>query len=854
MSETFWTLPIDTAFSVVASRTEGLSAADAADRLRRDGFNAIGQDRRLSTLRLLLGQFKSPLALILIFGAGISLLLGEWIDAAIILLIVGGSSLLSFSQEYRATRAIAALKDRLALKIRVRRDGRDVVVPADQVVRGDVVILSAGNFVPADGLVIAAQDCLVTEAALTGESLPVEKRPGVAAAGASVVERSNTLFMGSSLRSGTARMLVMETGRATQFGAIAERIGEIEEETEFARGVRRFGIMLVRVMIVIVLAVLTINQLMDRPVVESLLFAVALAVGLSPELLPAIISVTLAAGARHLARDGVIVRRLDAIENLGSMDVLCTDKTGTITEGVVQLDGAIDFEGNAAPEVLRAAFLNASFEAGIANPLDAAIVAAGSAARLATDPCRKLDEIPYDFSRRRLSIAVADPAMPGDRRLITKGAFAEMLAICDHVRDGAADVPLDGSGRKRIEALFQEKGEAGYRVLAVAERRLLGAGRVSREDEAGMTLLGLLLFLDPPKAQVARTIRDLAALGIRTKVISGDNRHITAHVARQVGLDPEKMLTGDAIAQMHDDALRQRAPETVIFAEVDPQQKERVIRALQRAGHAVGYMGDGINDAPALHLADVGISVDQAVDVARESADVVLLDRDLNVLRQGIVDGRRTFANTLKYISITTSANFGNMVSMALATPLLPFLPLLPKQILLNNFLSDIPSITISTDNVDEEHLTVPQRWSVAEVQRFMILFGLVSSCFDLLTFGALRWLFQADAGMFQTVWFVVSLLTELVVVLVLRTQRFSLRSRPSGLLFWTTVAMSAVGLALPFLPGLDQVFGFERPGLVLMLFSVAMVLLYALATEGMKRFFYRNRVTSRRTGSPRRP
>jgi len=839
MTEAFWSLPTNQALAMTQSTVAGLSARDAQARLRKDGPNAVGETGRLSGLRLFLRQFKSPLALILIFGAAVSMLLREWLDATIIILIVGGSGLLSFFQEYRASRAVAALRDRLTLKARALRDGKETDIPARDIVRGDIVLLSAGNLVPADGLLIEAQDCLVTQAALTGESLPAEKSPGVLPVAAPVADRTNALFMGSSLRSGTAKMLVVQTGSRTAFGAIAERVAVGDEETEFERGVRKFGIMLVRVMIVIVLAVLTINQLMERPAVESLLFAVALAVGLSPELLPAIISVTLANGARHLAANGVIVRRLDAIENLGSMDILCTDKTGTLTVGCVKLDSAIDIHGAPSPEALHAAFLNAHFETGIANPLDEAIVSAGADEQLSPGSWHKQDEIPYDFVRRRLSILVNDRATPGRARMITKGAFAEVLAICSRLRDGDQDRPLTDEDRRRIGALFQAKGESGFRVLAVAERAMADKRRMSRDDEAGLTLLGLLLFLDPPKEGVAQTIRDLTALGVVTKIISGDNRHVTAHVAAQVGLDPKAMLTGDKIARISSEALRRRVEKTAIFAEIDPQQKERIIRALQQGGHAVGYMGDGINDAPALRLADVGISVDQAVDVARESADIVLLRQDLDVLRRGVIDGRRTFANTLKYISITTSANFGNMVSMALAVPLLPFLPLLPKQILLNNFLSDIPSITISTDNVDPEHLAKPQRWSINEVQRFMIVFGLISSVFDLLTFGALRWIFRTDASTFQTVWFAISLLTELVVVLVLRTRRLSWKSRPSKLLIATTVAMTLVGLALPFTPGFDALFAFERPSWQLTAFSIALVGAYALATEMTKRLFY---------------
>lgn len=842
MIESYWSLPAEKALDTLRSTTSGLTTSEAESRLRSVGPNSVGDSEHLSAFRLLVRQFKSPLALILIFGAGVSMLLKDWLDAVIILLIVGGSGLLSFSQEYRASRAISALRERLALKVTVLRNGSQAIVPVSTIVPGDIVQLSAGNLVPADGLVLAAKDCLVTQAALTGESLPVEKLPGTVSAAASMAERTNMLFMGSSLRSGTAQMLVVETGARTNYGAIAKHIGSSTEETEFTRGVRKFGIMLLRVMIVIVLAVLTINQLMGRPIVDSLLFAVALAVGLSPEMLPAIISVTLAAGARHLARDGVIVRRLDAIENLGSMDILCTDKTGTLTEGLVQLDRAIDLQGSPSAEVRYAAFLNASFETGITNPLDEAIVAAGAAAGLVAQPHHKLDEIPYDFARRRLSILVDDPAAPGKSRMITKGAFADVLAACTQIRTDEGDRSLSSDMRQDIDKLFQDQGEAGFRVLAVAERLFVDRLRINREDETELTFLGLLLFLDPAKEQVMQTLRDIAALGIATKINSGDNRYVTAHVASQVGLNSKLILTGDRLATMSDDALRHHVEKTIIFAEIDPQQKERIIRALQQAGHAVGYLGDGINDAPALRLADVGISVDKAVDVARESADIVLLHRDLDVIRKGVIDGRRTFANTLKYISITTSANFGNMVSMALATPLLPFLPLLPKQILLNNFLSDLPSVTISTDNVDPEHLEQPQRWNVREVQLFMIIFGLISSVFDLLTFGALRWIFKTDAAEFQTIWFVISLLTELVVVLVLRTRRFSLRSRPSQLLIWTTLATAAVGLILPFAPGFDALFGFERPSWQLVAFSLALVAIYALATEAAKRIFYAKR------------
>jgi Mg2+-importing ATPase len=499
--------------------------------------------------------------------------------------------------------------------------------------------------------------------------------------------------------------------------------------------VRQFGYLLIRVMVVIVLFVLTVNLLLDRPVIESLLFAAALAVGLSPELLPAIISVTLSAGARATNKRGVIVRRLDAIENLGSMDILCTDKTGTLTEGVIVLSDVFDAGNRASDEVRRLAFLNAAFETGIENPLDAAIVAAGASAGLTTQGFSKIDEIPYDFLRRRLTIVVAGDDAPSQHLVVTKGAFSNVLDICSSLERDGVESPLHAEGRAELEEVFKAKGAEGFRVLALATRKVGAKEHHSRDDEQGMTFRGFLVFYDPPKADAQRTIRDLNRLGIRIKVISGDNRYVTAHLAEAVGLNAKSMLTGEDLATLKDEALWHLAPRTELFVEIDPQQKERIVRALQRTGHSVGYLGDGINDAPALHTADVGISVEEAVDVARESADIILLRRDLDVLRSGVEDGRRTFANTLKYISITTSANFGNMVSMALATPLLPFLPLAAKQILLNNFLSDVPSIAISSDNVDPDRVSRPQRWSIKDIQKFMVVFGLISSVFDLLAF-----------------------------------------------------------------------------------------------------------------------
>jgi len=847
----YWSVPAEVLIQQLGSRREGLGEREAAARGEREGPNVVQPQRHATLLQLALRQFASPLVLILVVGAVISLFVQEWWDALTILLILLGSAVLGFVQEARASAAMARLRERLALVSQVRRDGKVRAVPAASLVPGDIVELSAGNLVPADGVVIEARDFLVVEASLTGESMPVEKRPGTVPAGVPLRQRENCVFLGSSVRSGTASVLVARTGHRTAMGGIAARLALPPPEGDFARGVRHFGEMLLRVMLGVVVAVLVVNQWLGRPIIDSLLFAMALAVGLSPELLPAIVSVALSGAARRLGAGGVLVRRLEAIEDLGGMDVLCTDKTGTLTVGVMALEAATDADGTPSREVLGLACLNAGFETGIANPMDAALVAAAANAGLGTTGWIKVDEIPYDFVRKRLTIVVRQQAAgatagvapgggAGVHLMIVKGAAAQVLAICDDVIQAGRRVPLTAALRERHAGIVQRHGERGLRVLALATRECAPPGtdgaRYDLADETGLTLRGFLLFADPPKTDAARTLAQLAARGVRVKVLTGDNRHVAAHVGAMLGLDPARLLTGEAIAGLRDEALWHLAEGTDLFVELEPAQKERIVRALQRRGHVVGFLGDGINDAPALHAADIGISVDQAVDVARESADIVLLRPDLALLLAAIEQGRRTFANTMKYIAITTSANFGNMVSMALVTPLLPFLPLTATQILLNNLLSDLPSMALSTDTVDDEHLERAQRWDVHEVRRFMVAFGLTSSVFDLAAFALLLHAFEADAPLFHSAWFVVSLLTELAVVLVLRTHQPCWRSRPSALLAWATVAMAAVAVLLPYVPPAARWFGFVPLGGALLATMLALVVAYALATEGVKR------------------
>jgi Mg2+-importing ATPase len=830
----FWSETAESLFERLRSRASGLSADEAAARLREHGPNALRPPARLAPLRLLLRQFASPLVAILMFAALIAALVGDWTDAAMVLAILVGSALLGFVQEYRASAVMERLRARVRARAMVLRDGGPASVLPEEIVPGDVVLLAAGSLIPADGVVLEARDLFVSQSALTGEAFPVEKQPGTCAAAATLAERTQCVFMGTSVRSGTGRVLIAETGAATTFGAIAERLRLRPPETDFERGIRQYGYLLVRIMLVLVLLVFAANVFLDRPPVESLLFALALAVGISPELLPAIIEITLSRGARDMAAHGAIVRRLSSIESLGSMDVLCTDKTGTLTEGVLALASACNAEGAASDGVLRLAWWNASLQTGLASPLDDAIRQAVEARALRFDTAPKLDEIPYDFVRKRLSVVV-QPAGAQRALLVTKGAVGNVLEACERVRDGEAEAAFGADARARIEERFAEWSRQGHRVLALATRSVPARARYERSEESAMTLEGFLLFRDPPKAGIAQTIDALERLGVSIKVITGDNRLVTAHLAETIGIDDVRLTSGRELAELHDDALGRVAAESGLFAEVDPNQKERIILALKKMGHVVGFLGDGINDAPALHAADVGISVDEAVDVAKEAADIVLLEHDLEALRRGIEQGRSSFANTLKYIAITTSANFGNMLSMAAASLFLPFLPLLAKQILLNNLLSDVPAMAIPGDRVDTERIVRPGRWQMVPLRNFMLSFGLISSAFDLITFGALWSLSRGVPEMFRTGWFLESLLTELAIVLVVRTRLPVLRSRPGTALLGSTLAVAALALALPWLPGRDWFEFVPLPAPVIATL-LAITAAYAAASELAKR------------------
>jgi len=833
-SDAVWTLDPDAALAELGSRSGGLSPAEAAARLASYGPNTIERRKRSDTFTLLARQFASPIILILVLATIISGVLGDVTDTVIILAIIGLSGLLGFWQERGAARSVEALLAVVEVKADVVRDGATTSVPLEDVVPGDIAVLNAGDVIPGDCLVLESTSLLVDEAALTGETYPVEKKSGQIEASAPVTQRTNALFLGTHIVSGSSRSLVVATGLQTQFGRVSARLAQRPAPTGFERGMTQFGFLLVRAMVVLVGVIFVANIILARPFLDSALFALALAVGLTPQLLPAIVTISLSQGARLMARKRVIVKRLEAIEDFGAMSVLCTDKTGTMTVGTVELQSALSVDGAPSDAVKRLGYLNAKLQTGFANPIDQAIVKALPASE--GEGATRVAELPYDFSRTRLSVLVKDGATT---QMITKGALDSVLGVCTQVQlPSGKSVPID-SQRAQIQAQFTSLSAQGFRVLGVASRQMPGATSLAPTDESKLCFEGLLTFLDPPKESARQTIADLGASGISVRMITGDNHLVAAHVAQLVGLDGSVVLTGEQIGALDDATLATQAATTQVFAEIDPVAKERIIRALRTTGKVVGYMGDGINDAPALHAADVGISVDSAVDVAKQAAAIVLLDKDLGVLLDGVRQGRRTFANTMKYVFTTTSASFGNVLSMAIASLVLPFLPLLAGQILLINFLTDFPATTIATDEVDPEQLERPHDWNIGFVRTFMIVFGSLSSIFDLLTFVVLPHATVADATAFRSGWFIESVATELAVLFVLRTRRPFFRSRPSLLLLGASVLLGLVTLAIPYSP-LAPLLGLAGPPLALLGSLALITVAYVIANEIVKVPFYR--------------
>jgi len=829
----YWAIPAARLLDDLGSSHEGLTQRQAAARLKKARGRSYEKPEWLENLLLFVHQFSNPLILLLVFAVVLSTILGQYNDAIIVIVVLVVTGLLGFIQELNAGRAVEKLRNLVKVKVKVYRDGELCQIASDQVTRGDVISLSAGDILPGDAVVLNATDLHVNEAALTGESYPAGKSPGQIATDASLMQRSNTLFQGSSVVSGVGKAVIVATGDNTVLGGISRSVGATAVETAFERGIARFGYLLMQLTLVLSIVILLVNLIIGKPVVVSILFALALAVGLAPELLPAIVTITLSAGASRMARKKVIVKKLAAIQNLGEIDVFCCDKTGTLTEGTIRIHSSIDWMGNDSTKIAQLAYLNAFFESGYVNPIDTAIRGA-----LAFDVSdyTKVDEVPYDFIRKRLSIVVAH----GEQHLmVTKGAVKNVLEVCRYAETADGSQLSIKQCREDIMSRFNSLSSEGYRLIGLAWKDITGDPIINKDDEHDLIFLGFVVLYDPPKQHILDAVAQLNGLGIALKLITGDNRLVAAHLAKSIGLRTQQVLTGKALHKMTDEALGRRLVHVDIFAEIEPSQKERLVKALQKKGHTVGFVGDGINDASAIRAADVGISIDNAVDVAKDAADIVLLENNLEVLCEGVVEGRKTFVNTIKYIYITTSANFGNMFSVAGASILLPFLPLLPVQILLLNFLSDIPSLAIASDQVDEESLRQPKKWDMRQIKRFMTIFGLQSSIFDFLTFGVLLYLFQSGPETFRTGWFIESTLSEILILLVIRTSRPLWKSWPGKYLLAGSALVVLLTLVLPYTPWAGTL-GFAPLHSRVLTVMILLAVVYTISGELLKHYFYR--------------
>ena len=828
--------PIEAVYDALKTSQIGLTEKEAHRRLRLYGVNAPAKRKRISAISLLISKIINPLAVLLFIIAGFSLFFGQRISAMIVFLMAVISILFSFVQEYKAGKEAEKLSEMVKATATVYRQGKQKEIQIKDIVPGDVVDLFAGDMIPADLRIISCKDLFINQSSLTGESFPAEKFPGpLSAETHSVTDLKNIAFMGSSVVSGTGLGVVVKTGRATQFGELAYRLTTINVETSFDKGIRDFTWLMIKAMVVMVLFIFAINALRRGNFIESLLFSLGVAVGLTPEMLPMLVTVNLSKGAISMARKEVIVKRLNSIQNFGAMDVLCTDKTGTLTLNHIVLEKHCDVVGKESEDVLLFAYINSSYQTGLKNLLDVTIL---KHEKFAMRKFKKIDELPFDFERRLMSVVVE---MEGHHRLITKGAPEEVFKRC-------AKYELEGNVHEMHHGLhaelkkeFDDLSAEGFRVLAVAYRdEPRDKKAFSKEDEKDLVLKGYMAFLDPPKPSAKQAIQALNKLGIEVKVLTGDSEIVTAKICREVGLNITGLVDGDQLDNMDDKRLLEAVRTTTVFARLSPFQKQRVIRALHDAGHTVGYLGDGINDAPALRASDVGISVNNAVDIAKESADMILLRKSLMVLREGVIEGRRTFGNIVKYIKMGASSNFGNMLSMTGGSMFLPFLPMLPIQILLNNFLYDMSQVAVPTDEVDSDYLTMPRPWKISSIRRFMMIIGPISSIFDFITFGVMLFVFRASAALFHTGWFIESLCTQTLVIYVIRTGKIPfLESWPSRSLMLTSALIVTLGMIIPFTPLADD-FGFVAPPPLYYLILITIVVTYLLLVQTVKSWFVR--------------
>ncbi len=790
--EKFWQFEKEYWFDKLGSSDKGLSQTTAEEIFLHSGSVRKSESQFKKDLLLFAGQFKSPLMILLLGSVLLSAFLGDNTDGIIILFIVLSTGSLSFYQERNAGRVVDKLQSMIALKSNVLRDGKETGVISSQAVRGDVIIFNAGDLIPADCLIIEANELYVNEASLTGESFPVRKFPGVTDGLTELSKRTNCLWEGTNIVSGNAKALVTNTGSNTIFGSIAQSVSETTE-TAFEKGIKDFGFFLMKITFILSIFILVVNILNNKSVIESALFALALAVGMAPELLPAITTIAMSAGAKRMLDKKVIVKKLTSIQNLGEVNLLCTDKTGTITEGTIKVTELTDFAGNESEFVKELAFWNAFYESGYSNPIDEALKLLTLKEQTKTE---KTGEIPYDFIRKRLSIAVRTGR---GNFFISKGAFDEIIKICTKLRTENGNIEDIRPHLTELENKFKKYGDGGLRVISICYKNT-DAVNLTKEDEKDMIFAGFILLQDPVKAGIAEAMHELDKSGVKLKIITGDNKNVAGSIALSIGIKNPVVLTGQQLFKLSSEALRQQVKKTHIFAEVEPQQKEQIINALRKS-YTVAYIGDGINDVSAINAADAGISVENAVDVAKETADFVLLEKDLMVLTDGIKEGRKTFANTLKYIFINTGSTFGNMFSVAIASLVLPFLPMLPKQILLTNFITDFPYLTVASDNVDKEQTVRPGKWNLKFIRNYMLIFGIHSSLFDLITFLTLLYVLNVKESAFQTGWFIESVLTELFILFIIRTHKNFFRSLPGKYLFLLSVAGLFITVILPYLP-----------------------------------------------------
>lgn len=828
-------LKTKTVLKYLKSSLSGLSDKEFEIRLKKYGKNVLVEERKNHWFFDLLIHFNNPLVLILVGAAIISAVFGEQINAVIILIIILFSTLLNFIQERKAGDAARKLKEGLKTTATLIRNNKKKEVKIENIVPGDIIFLCAGDLVPADSLVLESKDFFVNQSALTGESFPVEKTYLTSRTlNKSIAELDNIVFSGTNVETGTAKVIALKTDSHTEIGKIAQTLKKPEQQTSFTLGINQFSNLIMRTTLIVVFLVFFINIVLKREVFDSFLFAIAIAVGLTPELLPMILSVTMGKGSIEMAKRGVIVKKLSSIPSFGSMDILCTDKTGTLTKDHIELIQYNDVHGNKSEEVLLYAYLNSIHQTGIVNPMDNAV---RNYKKLNIKGFKKIDEIPFDFMRKRMSVIMEKQ---NKRTLICKGAPEEIFKVCKNVLHSGKNLKFDEKRKNEAIKLYEELSKDGYRVLAIAIKDIKSQHRIYPvSEEINLTLIGFISFLDPPKESAKKVIRELDKSGIQIKIITGDNEFVTKKICEKLGIKVEGVLLSSQIDGLTDDALKIAAHNNTIFARFSPDEKNRIIRALQSGGHTVGYMGDGINDAPSLKTADIGISVNNAVDVAKESADMVLTQKDLRVLYHGVLEGRKTFGNSMKYIMMGISSNFGNMFSVIGAVLYLPYLPMLPLQILLNNLLYDISQITIPTDKVDQEYIEKPRKWDMPFVQKFMIVFGLISSAFDFLTFFVLYQVFSLQEGAFQTGWFIESLATQTLIIHFIRTKKIPfIQSRASKGLTMSTILIVLIGWLIPFSP-IAHIFGFVPLSKQILFVIAGIVLLYLITIEFAKRIFY---------------